>query len=610
MTISRWRAPAFLAPILLCLLAAGLWAPLSPAFRPLPSDDPSVFLYVGQTLLDGGAPYRDAWDHKMPLAYGIYALGLALTSHSLWGLWAIELAGLLAFALLSWALLRRVASDGLAFAAVTVGLLTLTVIIWAYSLEELALPLQALTLLAFANLLRAPTRKGEAWSLPIGAATGLCFFLKPSLVGAGAAAGLYLVMRILFNRAWHLLPALAKMAAGFGLVAGLVLGYLAAFGLLEEYRDASLVFNLYYADLGPLERAAALGAALAYMRQAPGLLLALLLWVGAAAAAILQQGARIAGWLRSPWSARSLLGAGLGLAAFSLLAEFAGSQPGFGMLQWALLVSGAALAGAGGLLWKPAWRARLSDWFRRAPRLPKDDPLAGLCGLAALYLPLALLLLTLSGRSYVYYFIALVPALTLLVGVCAGLWQRSQVGQRSLRNQRAANEQAEPAPHPGGIPRLATVLALAAGVFVLAFQPLWMVIGQYRAGPNPIPEIAGYITANTLPGETILAWGKDTTYTYFLSGRRAPSRYFYQAPIVLEPYNERFGVSAHLLADLQARPPALFLIQGEAIAGGCPLAVGDAPNSPGQVFGFICQHYRYADHVGEFQVYRWVGQNP
>jgi len=50
-----------------------------PSFRVPLDQDGAVFAYCAQTWADGGLPYRDAWDHKLPLIYlvyrGLFALG-------------------------------------------------------------------------------------------------------------------------------------------------------------------------------------------------------------------------------------------------------------------------------------------------------------------------------------------------------------------------------------------------------------------------------------------------------------------------------------------------------------------------------------------------------
>lgn len=41
-------------------------------------DDTSVFVWIGRAILDGGVPYRDAWDFKGPFTYYLYAFALGV----------------------------------------------------------------------------------------------------------------------------------------------------------------------------------------------------------------------------------------------------------------------------------------------------------------------------------------------------------------------------------------------------------------------------------------------------------------------------------------------------------------------------------------------------
>ena len=161
--------------------------------------------------------------------------------------------------------------------------------------------------------------------------------------------------------------------------------------------------------------------------------------------------------------------------------------------------------------------------------------------------------MTLSGRDYVYYSIALIPASLLAIGMGGNLLLRS----------------GSPA-----APRANAVIVLAFAL-ALAYNPGLFLLGQYRAQrESPQPEIAAYVKQHTRQDESILVWGKDTTYVYFTAGRKAPSRYFYQAAIELESYNRAYGAAAELLSDMELNPPALFLIQSEpAPTGVCPLPV-------------------------------------
>jgi hypothetical protein len=205
-----------------------------------------------------------------------------------------------------------------------------------------------------------------------------------------------------------------------------------------------------------------------------------------------------------------------------------------------------------------------------------------------LYFPIQLFLITLSGRNYVYYFISWVPFLTLAFGLVGSIF----VDIRKDRSTGAA----------------AGILFLGLGL-AAAYFPLVLLVNGYAAPLHPAqPEIAKYVTENSTPDETILAWGKETTYIYFVTQRRSPTRYFYQAPVTLESYNSEHLVSAEILHDIQAQPPELFLIfssdPNPPAAGTCPFGTSDQQNTPGAIFKYVCDHYQYAAFMDDIQVYR------
>jgi hypothetical protein len=71
------------------LLAAGVLLTL--LYCPpvdIPLDDKEVFRYGGWAISRGNVPYRDFFDHKPPLIFFLYFLGLPLGG---WGLWLIDL---------------------------------------------------------------------------------------------------------------------------------------------------------------------------------------------------------------------------------------------------------------------------------------------------------------------------------------------------------------------------------------------------------------------------------------------------------------------------------------------------------------------------------------
>ena len=60
--------------------------------------DQGIFNVVARTVLDGGMPYRDAWDFKTPGIYLVYVLARLLFGSAEWGIRVLEISGLLAMA--------------------------------------------------------------------------------------------------------------------------------------------------------------------------------------------------------------------------------------------------------------------------------------------------------------------------------------------------------------------------------------------------------------------------------------------------------------------------------------------------------------------------------
>src|SRR6188474_3424762 len=84
-----WAAALFL------LLALRIPSLVQPA-----GGDQFLYSYVAERVLDGGVPYRDAFEQKPPGVFGVYAL--------MWGLWPSEsvvaAADLIAAGLIAWLL--------------------------------------------------------------------------------------------------------------------------------------------------------------------------------------------------------------------------------------------------------------------------------------------------------------------------------------------------------------------------------------------------------------------------------------------------------------------------------------------------------------------------
>ncbi len=582
-----------LVTLLLVVLVMAVMVPVSPAIEHTPGRDAGVFLYVGSQILEGKVPYRDVWDHKQPLIFFINAAGLALSGGSLWGVWLAEVVSLLAAAALAWGLLATSFGVYSAVLALIGALFTLAVVLHGGNYtEEFALPFQMGALFL---LVAGERRGGSFWrSLAMGAMIGLAFLLKQSLVGIGAAIALYLLLKALFaaRRYWR---QLAAMALGAGIVAGLALLYFGLQGALADYWQAAFVYNQVYSNLGPLERVGAVIDELEYMVTIPGFALALASWVAGAVLLAFYARPRLESLLRRRWFPAVALAAGLALALFGLLGDWLlpGSQPGLGLTQVTSIVVGGLLA----LLAAALWLGLLnSSWWRRLPamELPFSPAGESLLGVAVIALPLELILISLSARNYVYYFITLIPVTALLLALLFYLLS----GLSRPEGQAAGR------------------LWAAALLIVMILSPLIALPSQLVPGEDAqIVEAAAYVKANTEPSDTVLVWGAETMVN-FLSGRQAPSRFTYLYPLYMANYASEARIG-ELLRDIRQERPRLVLDTRDAdtpfvdaqAAGDCVMPAQALPNGMEQIFTLICADYRYAGEVGpdHWRVYRLAG---
>ncbi|MBI1374395.1 MAG: hypothetical protein GC159_16885 [Phycisphaera sp.] len=236
--LSPWVA---LAWIPLTMLA---YVTRSPAFVTAPDINGATFLLMGQSLLDGGVPYRDAWDHKGPLLYLLDAIGLALGGR--WGVWAID--GLLlgcAVGLLFDAA-RRSGGRWVGLFAVLLSLASLdTIADFGNKTESYALVFHAAAIWAFCCM---PSR--SRWSaVIIGVSIAGCFWLRPNNAGPpGVAAMLLMAMEW---RRGGVRAAVRCLLLGFVAFAGftvVVLGLTTGTRGLVDMYDAYVVFNLDYSE--------------------------------------------------------------------------------------------------------------------------------------------------------------------------------------------------------------------------------------------------------------------------------------------------------------------------------------------------------------------------
>ena len=232
--------------VLACLLLAGIFLlPISPWIRPYAGNDSSVFLYIGNGILNGQVPYRDVWDHKPPLIYLINTLSLLLTPGSTWGIFFLQVAFLGAANLILWNLLStRIQRIYLLFPLILLDLECLLLSQGGNLTSFYPIPFQ---LLAFAIFLRI-TQQSAPFKTGFG--LGLCFLctilIRPTAVGEFIALGLVVLLNnLLETPARWLKFVLGLLVSAICLITPFLL-YFAFNHALADLWDQVYVFNRYY----------------------------------------------------------------------------------------------------------------------------------------------------------------------------------------------------------------------------------------------------------------------------------------------------------------------------------------------------------------------------
>lgn len=205
--------------------------------------DSGIFAYTGQVILEGGLPYRDAWDNKPPGVYYIDVLAFWLLGANRWALWWIDLGLVVCAGLVIWVLLRQVYEKPAPVWGGTLAFLFLSRhpgLVWDTDFSEVyALFPQALCFLLGFWLLRRP---GYRTAFALGLVSSAVFLIRQTTIGISLAfipALLVSAHPIYYDRRrWSLL---AAVIGGGVLGLGCVALSLQAYGVLDDAWAATFV---------------------------------------------------------------------------------------------------------------------------------------------------------------------------------------------------------------------------------------------------------------------------------------------------------------------------------------------------------------------------------
>ena len=578
--------------IFLFLLSILALLPASPILEHTPPRDSGIFLYVGSRLLKGDLLYKNVWDDKPPMIFLINALGLWMSGGSLWGVWIIEVIGILAAVWMAFSILKKSFGDTAAVLGIVAGLAILLITLHGGNYtEEYAIPFQFACLFFF---IRSEDKGGFWAAFACGIAVGILFFLRQNLVSIGVAIGLYLILHALISRSWLPIRQLVFIGLGATAISAVFLLYLASEGILSEFWDAAFVFSLQYSNLGLLERIKSVADTLRFLSQIPLLLITLPVWLLALFLLLRHGTGTIIKILRNRWTGWGLLAGGILLLAAgsgsSILPE---ASHGMGLLEEAAFIFGALLTILAilqllGVILRFVSAGLEKITYHLSPASTT------IIAVAVLWYPVEMFMVNLSGRSYLHYYMAIFAICTMLYAFLADELKKLLFFWKSARTD------------------ILLVLGWSIGiVLTLIYNPINTMRVMYASeGDNQIWKTVRYILANTQPDDKVIIWGAEPVIN-FLSNRSSPLRYPYLYPFYTINYKVK-ALSAEVLADIQTKKPVLIIYTGDTpFVNFTADNTCKVPKSPPQagmdnVMQAICSDYYYAGEIENtgWEIYR------
>ncbi len=214
----------------------------------LPDRDYGIFSYIGQQILLGKLPYKDAWDHKPPAIFYLDALGLWVGHDLRWGIWVMEFISLITAIWCSYILMKKLWGVLPALFGTVIWLYGLNLTLQGgNSTEEYPLPFHFLALFLFLKLAESP--ENLLANLFVGLAFGISFLFRANNAMVEIVVILtLLVLQILQRNFRIILKQSIWIATGALLPILVTVVYFWMQNLLKEMFSASILYNIAYSE--------------------------------------------------------------------------------------------------------------------------------------------------------------------------------------------------------------------------------------------------------------------------------------------------------------------------------------------------------------------------
>jgi 4-amino-4-deoxy-L-arabinose transferase-like glycosyltransferase len=187
------------------------------------------------------------------------------------------------------------------------------------------------------------------------------------------------------------------------------------------------------------------------------------------------------------------------------------------------------------------------------------SPPPALLGWALVALPLDACLLSLPHRSFMYYYLALLPTFSVLL---ASLLYLVQEGWR-----RVVRRPAQGVLSAGGVAIAVLIGSLTVGR--IAYRDIVRTgVALAAPRPNTLEPVMNYLDRTTAPDDTVLIWGAEAGAN-FVSGHDAPTRFVHQYFLFMPGY-----VTVEMISEFSREvvdnPPQVIIDAVVTAPGGLP----------------------------------------
>lgn len=186
-----------------------------------------------------------------------------------------------------------------------------------------------------------------------------------------------------------------------------------------------------------------------------------------------------------------------------------------------------------------------------------SNELRSLLTIVLINLPIELLFVSISGKTYPHYFMTLLPIFSFFSSLAFWLLfiGISKI-DKTISSQQIDHPKTGIINGPvGKYSQLIIAICVILAFSLLNIKSYLNLVGGYRK--HRYTNVLTYIDKSTADNDQVLLWGAETTINFF-SDRQSPSRFVYQYPLYTPGYTSKAMIE-EFLSDVVQNKPALII---------------------------------------------------